>query len=138
MWNLRKPEAKAGNLERVLLVDDDADLLSGLSYLLSETYDVLTASNGAEALHVLEQEKVDVVVLDMLMPFVDGQSVLREVLARGNPPAVVVVSARPDLIAKSMEIGADDFLAKPFGIAQLERKIGNLVGRTQRSSQPHA
>jgi two-component system response regulator MprA len=128
----RRPEAKADNLERVLLVDDDPDLLSGLEHLLSERYEVLTASNGAEALHVLELETVDVVVLDMLMPFVDGQGVLRELLGKTNPPAVVVVSARPDLIARSIEMGADDFLAKPFGIAQLERKIDNLIERGDR------
>jgi DNA-binding response OmpR family regulator len=126
-------EAKADILDRVLVVDDDPDLLNGLALLLGERYDVLTASNGAEALHVLEHETVDVVVLDMLMPLVDGQTVLRELRARNLPPPVVVVSARPDLIAKSMEIGADDFLSKPFGIAQLERKIEALVERGDRS-----
>jgi DNA-binding response OmpR family regulator len=131
----RSQEAKADNLEKVLLVDDDPDLLSGLAHLLGERYDVLTASNGAEALHVLEHEKVDVVVLDMLMPLIDGPTVLRELRARTTPPPVVVVSARPDLIAKSMEIGADDFLFKPFGIAQLERKIEALVERRDRSVQ---
>jgi len=133
MGSLRSREAKADNLERVLLVDDDPDLLNGLAHLLGERYDVLTACNGAEALHVLEHETVDVVVLDVLMPLIDGHSVLRELRAKTRPPPVVVVSARPDLIAKSMEIGADDFLSKPFGIAQLERKIEALVERGDRS-----
>jgi two-component system, OmpR family, response regulator TctD len=114
-------------LDRVLLVDDDTDFLHGLAQLLRDRYEILMAANGDEALEILREEAVDVVVLDMLMPLLDGQSVLRELRAKSRPPAVIVVSARPDLIAQSMEIGADDFLAKPFGIAQLERKIEGLV-----------
>src|SRR5215471_11929736 len=127
----RRPE-KVDRLDRVLLVDDDTDLLHGLAQLLCERYQVLMASNGDEALEILDREPVDVVVLDMLMPLLDGQTVLRELRAKSRRPSVVVVSARPDLIAQSMEIGADDFLAKPFGIGQLERKIQGLVDRPPR------
>ena len=134
-WGPKYRTARAENLDRVLLVDDDLDLLYGLAQLLSETYEVLTASNGDEALEILERESVDAVVLDVLMPVVDGQSVLRQLRAKSQPPRVVVVSARPDLIAQSMELGADDFLAKPFGIGQLERKIEGLVGKSQRRAQ---
>jgi DNA-binding response OmpR family regulator len=119
-------------LDKVLLVDDDHDLLSGLAQLLRDKYVVLTASNGDQALKVLERETVDVVVMDILMPMLDGQSVLRELRARRRPPAVVVVSARPDLLTQSMEMGADDYLAKPFGISDLERKIEGLIAKAGR------
>lgn len=121
-------------MDRVLLVDDDTDILHGLAQLLRDRYEILMASNGDEALEILRGEPVDVVVLDMLMPLLDGQSVLRQLRSKSRPPPVIVVSARPDLIAQSMEIGADDFLAKPFGIAQLERKIQGLVDKKQKSA----
>jgi DNA-binding response OmpR family regulator len=136
MWSPKRPTDKAEHLDRVLLVDDDLDLLNGLQQLLSERYDVLTASNGEEALEILGREAVDVVVLDVLMPLLDGQGVLRELRSQQHPPAVVVVSARPDLIAQSMLIGADDFLSKPFGISQLERKIEGLAEKGHGITRP--
>src|SRR5262245_57140174 len=99
IWGPRQRRERAENLERVLLVDDDVDLRQGLAQLLRERYEVLTASNGDEALEILGREPVDVVILDMLMPLLDGQSVLRELRAKTPPPPVVVISARPDLIA---------------------------------------
>jgi DNA-binding response OmpR family regulator len=120
-------------MDKVLIVDDDPDLLSGLDRLLSERYKVFLATNGDEALDVLGRERVDVVILDMLMPRLDGQSVLKVIRERGDGPAVIVVSARPDLIAGSMQLGADDFLAKPFAIGKLEQKIDHVLVRPRES-----
>ena len=110
-------------MRKVLIVDDDPDLLSGLDHLLRERYEVFLAASGDEALEVLGDQQIDVVLLDMLMPRLDGQSVLKEIRAQASPPAVIVVSARPDLLASSMQMGANDFLAKPFSIRRLEEKI---------------
>jgi DNA-binding response OmpR family regulator len=101
---------------------------------LRERYEVFLAASGDEALEVLGDQQIDVVLLDMLMPRLDGQSVLKEIRAQASPPAVVVVSARPDLLASSMQMGANDFLAKPFSIGRLEEKIERLLeqpGRTR-------
>jgi DNA-binding response OmpR family regulator len=121
-------------MDKVLIVDDDPDLLSGLDRLLSEKYKIFLATNGDEALDVLGRERVDVVILDMLMPRLDGQSVLKVIRERGDGPAVIVVSARPDLIAGSKQMGADDFLAKPFAIGKLEQKIDHVLVRPRESS----
>src|SRR5262249_26629099 len=121
-------------MDRVLVVDDDPDLLKGLHRLLREKYEVFLAANGDEALEVLRREQVSVVILDMLMPQLDGQAVLREIRERGDGPSVIVVSARPDLIAASMQLGADDFLAKPFAIGKLEQKIERFLERPGQSS----
>ena len=110
-------------MRKVLIVDDDPDLLSGLDHLLRDRYEVFLAASGDEALEVLGHQQIDVVLLDMLMPRLDGQSVLKEIRAQASPPAVIVVSARPDLLASSMQMGANDFLAKPFSIRRLEEKI---------------
>jgi len=122
-------------MRKVLIVDDDPDLLSGLDHLLRERYEVFLAASGDEALEVLGDQQIDVVLLDMLMPRLDGQSVLKEIRAQASPPAVIVVSARPDLLASSMQMGANDFLAKPFSIRRLEEKIERSLDQ---SGQPRS
>jgi DNA-binding response OmpR family regulator len=117
-------------VDKVLIVDDDPDLLSGLDQLLSAKYEVYLAASGDEALEVLGDQQIDVVVLDMLMPRLDGQSVLKEIRAQASPPAVIVVSARPDLLASSMRMGANDFLGKPFSVRRLEEKIERFLDRS--------
>jgi len=122
-------------MRKVLIVDDDPDLLSGLDHLLRDRYQVFLAASGDEALEVLGDQQIDVVLLDMLMPRLDGQSVLKEIRAQASPPAVIVVSARPDLLSSSMQMGANDFLAKPFSIRRLEEKIERSLDQ---SGQPRS
>jgi len=122
-------------MRKVLIVDDDPDLLSGLDHLLRDRYEVFLAASGDEALEVLGDQQIDVVLLDMLMPRLDGQSVLKEIRAQASPPAVIVVSARPDLLSSSMQMGANDFLAKPFSIRRLEEKIERSLDQ---SGQPRS
>jgi two-component system, OmpR family, response regulator MprA len=125
-------------LKRVLVVDDDPDLSSGLARLLSDQYEVLIAADGEAALQILQRESVDVIVLDMLMPLLDGHEVLKRLRAQGAKPRIIAVSARPDLISRSLELGADDSLAKPFTISDLERRIEGLLreGGTRNAKAP--
>lgn len=112
---------------RVLIVDDDRAILEGLSMLLEENHDTLTALDGEEALRILDREHVDIVILDMLMPVLDGAGVLRELSERESNIPVIVISAHKDLQDRAQSLGAADAIAKPFDIAMLERKIAQLL-----------
>lgn len=113
--------------KRVLVVDDDPDILEGLRELLGATYDVLVAADGREALDVLEREHVDALVLDLMMPGVSGDDVLRELRRRPDAPPAVVLSARTDARALAAELGAAACLGKPFPVDELERALAHVL-----------
>lgn len=114
--------------KRILIVDDDPAILGGLSMLLEENYETLTALDGEEALRVLGQHTVDLIILDMLMPVLDGAGVLKTLTAQGSEIPVIVISAHKNLQDRAQTLGAADAIAKPFDIDGLERKIAQLVG----------
>jgi DNA-binding response OmpR family regulator len=108
---------------RVLVVDDDEPILESLEIVLGDRYQVHTAENGARALEVLEQHEVDVVVLDLMMPVLDGIGFMTELGYRGVSLPVVVISAGYDAETQLQGLPAAAFLKKPFDVAQLERAI---------------
>jgi two-component system response regulator TctD len=114
-------------VKKVLLVDDDQDILEALGLALEESYEVIPARHGAEALRILGQTQVDAIVLDLMMPVMSGSDLLRVLRARGDRTPVLVASAGTDLRVRSAEIGADAFIAKPFEIAELEAKLARLL-----------
>jgi len=104
---------------RVLVVDDDPDILDALSEILEvEGYDVHRARNGREALVRVEQTPPDLVLLDLMMPVMDGSEFARN-LAPGRRPPIIVLSADRNVSLKAMEIGALGWLAKPFELDEL-------------------
>lgn len=117
----------------VLLVDDEERILSFLKpKLRAGGYNVLTAQNGAEALELFKIEQIDLVVLDMIMPKMDGMEALRHLRSFSAVP-VIVLSARDgdmDKI-KGLQLGADDYLAKPFNPDELVARIEAVVRRLQ-------
>jgi DNA-binding response OmpR family regulator len=110
---------------RVLVVDDEQRILNFLnSKLRASGYEVLTASNGAEALEQVQAQEPDLVVLDVMMPKMDGFETLRE-LRSFSPVPVIVLSAKgtnADKV-KGLDMGADDYLAKPFSPDELVARI---------------
>lgn len=114
-------------MKKVLLVDDDQDILDALGLALEESYEVIRARNGAEALRTLENVRVDGIVLDLMMPVMNGGDFLRALRARGDRTPVLVASAGTDLRARSAEIGADAWIAKPFEIGELEAQLARLL-----------
>lgn len=116
----------------VLVVDDDADVLASLERgLRLSGFTVITAPDGAVALDLVEARRPDVVVLDMNMPVLDGSGVVSALRARGNEVPVCVLSARSsvdDRIA-GLEAGADDYLTKPFVLAELVARINAMLRR---------
>lgn len=113
-------------MKPILVVEDDEGLLETLRELLNmEGYDVALAHNGLEALEILKKVAPAVVVLDMRMPLMDGETFAREVHRREGLRSLYIIVLTANLYARKTaeEIGANDFLAKPFDIDELLEKI---------------
>ena len=125
-------------MRRILIADDDLGILEGMEKLLSRRYDVVTARNGEEALERLSEGHVDLVILDLLMPLVDGESALVRLRESGFVGGVIVMSAHADRLGRTRLLGADDFLVKPFEFRELERSIERLLPRDAVAERPRA
>ena len=116
-----------------LLVDDDARLPGLLkSFLEPQGVDVTTATGGAAAIEILERDTFDVVILDVMMPGMDGLETLRRIRAISSVP-VLMLTARGDETDRivGLELGADDYLPKPFNPRELLARIRALMRRSQ-------
>ncbi len=124
---------------RVLVIDDDNELCALMSeFLASHGYQVSTASDGAEGLEAALTERPDVVILDVMMPRLNGFDVLRRLRKQSHLP-VLMVSARtaPEDRIQGLNVGADDYLLKPFEVGELLARIRAVLRRTQpRTSRP--
>jgi len=121
---------------RVLIVDDDPRIVKFLKLRLEASgYDVLTATNGSEALEQLQAQAPDLLVLDVVMPGLDGFETIKEIRTVSSVP-VIILSARESSIdkVKGLELGADDYLAKPFSPNELVARI-EAVRRRHGTSQ---
>jgi len=116
---------------KVLIIDDE-ELIRGVikEYCLNENYQVLEAENGLEALDILKKEKVDAIVLDIMMPKMDGYTFFKEMKENYQIPTIVV-SARSDEYDKlhGFELGIDDYLTKPFSPKELIARIKAITKR---------
>lgn len=128
-----------GDAITVLVVDDDDEIIEMIRMGLSpEGIRVLGASDGAEGIDVLNHEQVDVVVLDIMMPRVDGWMALMEI--RNNPATedipVIMLSAKTQDLAKILAFkqGAQQYLSKPFNMLELSARIESLVKGARKSS----
>jgi len=115
---------------RVLLVDDDDAILEALVDALSDRYSITVARDGVEALAILATDTFDVILLDLMMPVMDGESFMTEAQARGMKVPVVVVSAARDAGARAVAGGAADHLAKPYRLDDLIKAIDRVGGGT--------
>ncbi len=118
---------------RVLIVEDEESILLSLEFLLrKEGYDVGSARDGAAALRALEQQPPDLVLLDVMLPLVDGFEVCESI--RANPALrhtrimLVTARGREAEIARGMALGADAYLTKPFSTRELMEKVRALLG----------
>lgn len=107
-------------MTRVLLVDDDLDVLESLEMVLAPRYEVRMALDGRRALVVLDTERVDVAVVDLIMPGMDGEMLVAAMRARGIGVPVIIASATPELAERARGLGVFAWLAKPFTMEALE------------------
>ena len=119
---------------RLLIVDDDPDVRDSLGRALRIAgYEVGTATNGADAIDAVARSPVDLIVLDVLMPMVDGFEACRRLRERGDATPILVLTARDtidDRVA-GLEVGADDYLVKPFALRELLARVRALLRRSQ-------
>ena len=123
---------KAGT--RVLLVEDDRSISELLELELGHrNLDVRCAYDGLSALEIAESFRPEVVILDIMLPGIDGVGVLKGLRRRGDGTPVLMLTARDTLPDKvhSLEMGADDYLTKPFHVEELLARLGALVRRVQ-------
>jgi len=124
---------------RILLVEDEPDLAATLRKSLAESgFAVDVTADGEEALWLAEGTAYDVIVLDLMIPIVDGWEVMRRIRARGDRSPVLVLTARDATIDKvrALDSGADDYLTKPFTLDELLARIRALIRRAAASPAP--
>jgi DNA-binding response OmpR family regulator len=118
-------------MTRILVVDDDPTVREVvLSYLRAEHYDVAGAADGETALSIIGHERPDLVVLDVMLPGVDGLEVCRRVRASSDLPIIMLTALGTESErVLGLEIGADDYVAKPFSPRELVLRIGSVLRR---------
>lgn len=123
-------------MSKILLVDDDVELTNLLAELLSlEGFDIHVVHNGQEALTELELQTYDIILLDIMMPVLNGIETLKQLRQKLTTP-VLMLSARDDDIDRvlGLELGADDYLPKPFNDRELVARIKAILRRTAGNS----
>jgi two-component system OmpR family response regulator len=126
--------------DHVLVVDDDTEMRTLLAeYLGGSGFRVSLASNGSEMRHVMQAEPPDVVMLDLMLPGEDGLALCRELRAKSHVP-VIMLSARSADVDRivGIEMGADDYLAKPFNPRELLARLKALLRRSRSLGKPQA
>ena len=118
---------------RILVVEDDGAVRRAVERALTfEGYDVTTARDGAEALTVVLNEQLDAIVLDVMMPIVDGLEACRRIRARGDTTPILILTARTEVTDRvaGLDAGADDYLVKPFALEELLARLRALLRRS--------
>jgi DNA-binding response OmpR family regulator len=118
---------------RILLVDDERSLQKLLAYpLRKEGYEVVAALDGRQALERIREGSFDLIVLDLMLPYVDGFEVCRQVRARSSTP-IIMLTARTEEIDKvlGLELGADDYITKPFSVREFRSRVKAVLRRSQ-------
>jgi len=125
--------------QTILVVDDEPEIVRLIrSYLEREGYRVVTAGNGEEALYTARHEKPDLVVLDILMPRMDGLEFTRRIRADRPAIAIIMLTARVEETDRivGLEMGADDYVTKPFSPRELVARVKAVLRRTQAAAPP--
>lgn len=122
---------------KILVVEDEPTLSRLLSYnLKQEGYEIKVVSDGGEGYHLAMKDRFDLMILDIMLPVMNGFEVLSKLRQKGNATPVVILTARnaEDEVVQGLRHGADDYITKPFGVAELLARVSAVLRRTQSSS----
>jgi DNA-binding response OmpR family regulator len=128
----------SGQTPRILLVDDEQSVQELLSYpLRKDGYEVVQAVDGKEALELFRESKFDLVVLDVMMPRMDGLECCRRLRA-SSPVPIIMLTAKSEEVDKivGLELGADDYITKPFSVREFRSRVKALLRRSSMSLEP--
>ncbi len=128
------------SMEKIMVVDDDINICELLRlYLEKEQYTVVLANNGNEAIAKFSTENPDLILLDVMMPGLDGWQVCRELRKNSNVP-IIMLTAKGETFDKvlGLELGADDYVVKPFDTKEIIARIKAVLRRTVNSAQPES
>lgn len=119
--------------QKILIVDDDENIAELISlYLTKECFDTMMVHNGEEALSAFERYSPNLVLLDLMLPGIDGYQICREIRAKSNTP-IIMLSAKGEVFDKvlGLELGADDYIIKPFDTKELIARVKAVLRRYQ-------
>ena len=122
---------------KILVVDDEKLLVKGIKYNLEQDgYEVVTAFDGEEAVRLAHDESIDLILLDLMLPKMDGLTVCRTVRAFSDVP-IIMLTAKSEDIDKilGLEYGADDYITKPFNIREVTSRIKAILRRVKPAGQ---
>lgn len=115
----------------ILVCDDERDILDAIEiYLKAEGYSVFTAEDGASALEILENKEIHLAIIDIMMPVMDGITLIMKMREVTNIP-IIVLSAKSEVTDKivGLNVGADDYITKPFNAVELTARVNSLIRR---------
>ena len=124
--------------QKILIVDDDSNIAELISlYMTKEMYACETAGDGEEALKLFDSFRPDLVMLDLMLPGMDGYQVCREIRRKSNTP-IIMLSAKGETFDKvlGLELGADDYIMKPFDTKELVARVKAVLRRTHTEARP--
>lgn len=124
-------------MKKVLIVEDETYMLNLLKIHLGKEYDITEAKDGQRALHFIQKQSFDLVLLDVMLPYISGWDLCKKIRETDDTP-ILMLTARTELSdkVKGLEIGADDYLVKPFEFEELKARIKALIRRYNRMKIP--
>ena len=125
---------------RILVVDDEQKVLNVIkAYLIKEGFQVLTSTDGEEALNIFKNEQIHLIILDLMLPKMSGEEVCNNIRATSSVPIIMLTAkSEEDNKIDGLTIGADDYITKPFSNRELVSRVKALIRRTYRDNNPLA
>ena len=124
-------------MTKLMIVDDQKSISSAIELLAKQNgYDFCSADNGVDALSVFEKEKPDVLILDILLPQMNGYDVCRSIREKGHDVPIIFLSAKGDIVDKStgFKAGGDDYIVKPFSSVELMLRVEAILRRSTKKT----
>ncbi len=120
-------------MQKILIIEDSPEILLAVKDELSQFYQTSTAATGTEGLEIARRENPDLILLDLLLPDLDGFVVCQHLKEEGIDSSIIMVTARGQLAdkIKGLELGADDYITKPFSLEELKARVKSVLRRRQ-------